>query len=145
MAITVSLFNHTSQLFASGANLSTDTYKLKLYSALSPNLANTTLAQVNATGTESSAGTGYTAGGESLANVAVTTVTTNDSKFDADDVTWTASGGTIVAAYGVIYNDTDTNDPPLAVIDFDGSQTATDGADFKVAWNASGIFTFTVA
>ena len=103
MAITVTLFNHTSQLFASGANLSTDTYKLKLYSALTPNVANTTLAQVNATGTEASAGTGYTAGGQALANVAVTTVTTNDSKFDADDVTWTASGGTIVAAYGVVY------------------------------------------
>lgn len=145
MAITVSLFNHTAQLFASGANLSTDTYKIKLYAALSPNLANTTLAAVNSTGTEATAGTGYTAGGQALANVAVTTVTTNDSKFDADDVTWTASGGTIVAAYGVIYNDTDANDPPLAVINFDGTQTATDGADFKVAWNASGIFTFTVS
>jgi hypothetical protein len=108
-------------------------------------VANTTLAQVNATGTEASAGTGYTAGGQALANVAVTTVTTNDSKFDADDVTWTASGGTIVAAYGVVYNDTDANDPPLAVINFDGTQTAADGAAFKVAWNASGIFTFTVA
>ena len=145
MAITVSLFNHTAQLFASGANLSTDTYKIKLYSALAPNLANTTLAQVDATGTEASAGTGYTAGGQALANVAVTTVSTNDSSFSADDVTWTASGGTIVAAYGVIYNDTDTNDPPLAVINFDGTQSATSGAAFKLAWNASGIFTFTVA
>jgi len=144
MAITVTLFNHAAKLFASGANAAADTYKLKLYSALTPNAANTTLAQVDATGTEATAGTGYTAGGQALANVAVTTVTTNDSKFDADDVTWTASGGTIVAAYGVIYNDTDANDPPLAYINFDGTQTATDGADFKVTWNASGIFTFTV-
>jgi hypothetical protein len=75
----------------------------------------------------------------------VTTVTTNDAKFDANDVTWTASGGSIAAAYGVIYNDTDTNDPPLAYIDFDGTQSAGDGTDFLVSWNASGIFTFTVA
>lgn len=72
-------------------------------------------------------------------------VTTNDARFDADDVTWAASGGSIDAAYGILYNDTDANDPPLAFIDFDGAQSACDGTDFKVVWNVSGIFTFTVA
>ena len=145
MAVTITLFNHTAQLFASGANSSSDSYKIKLYSALTPDVTDTTLAEVDATGTEATAGTGYTAGGQALANVAVTTVTTNDAKFDADDVTWTASGGSIDAAYGVIYNDTDTDDPPIAFIDFDGTQSAGDGTDFKVVWNANGIFTFTVA
>lgn len=143
MAVTITLYDHTAKRFAEGSNSSSDTYKLKLYSALAPSAAHTTLAAVDAAGTEATAGTGYTAGGAALANVAVTTVTTNDAKFDADDVTWTASGGSIAAAYGVIYNDTDANDPPLAYIDFDGTQTATDGADFQVTWNASGIFTFT--
>lgn len=143
MAVTITLYDHTAKRFAEGANSSSDTYKLKLYSALTPSAAHTTLAAVDAAGTEATTGTGYTAGGATLANVAVTTVTTNDAKFDADDVTWTASGGSIAAAYGVIYNDTDANDPPLAYIDFDGTQTATDGAEFKATWNASGIFTFT--
>lgn len=143
MAVTISLYNHTAQLFASGANLAADTYKVKLYASATFSAANTTLASI--TGTEATTGTGYTAGGQTLANVAVTTVTTNDAKFDADDVTWTASGGSITAAYAVIYNDTDANDPPIAFIDFDGSQSAGDGTDFKIVWNANGIFTFTVA
>lgn len=143
MAVTISLYNHTAKLFAEGSNASGDTYKVKLYTAATFNAANTTLAGI--TGTEATTGTGYTAGGQALANVAVTTVTTNDAKFDADDLTWTASGGSITASYGVIYNDTDANDPPLAFIDFDGSQSAGDGTDFKISWNANGIFTFSVA
>lgn len=145
MAVTITLYDHTAKRFAEGTNASGDTYKLKLYSALTPSAAHTTLALVDAAGTEATTGTGYTAGGQALANVAVTTVTTNDAKFDADDVTWTASGGSIAAAYGVIYNDTDANDPPVAYIDFGGTQTAGDGTDFLVSWNASGIVTFTVA
>jgi hypothetical protein len=143
MAVTISLYNHTAKLFAEGSNAAADTYKIKLYSAATFSAADTTLAGI--TGTEATTGTGYTAGGQALANVAVTTVTTNDAKFDADDVTWTASGGPIAAAFGVIYNDTDAGDPPLAFIDFDGTQSAGDGTDFKVVWNANGIFTFTVA
>lgn len=143
MAVTISLYNHAAKLFAEGSNAAADTYKLKLYSAATFTAADATLAGI--TGTEATTATGYTAGGQALANVAVTTVTTNDAKFDADDVTWTASGGSIDAAYGVIYNDTDANDPPIAFIDFDGTKSAGDGTDFKVVWNASGIFTFTVA
>ena len=143
MAVTISLYNHTAKLFADGSNAVGDTYKVQLYSAATFDATNTTLAGI--TGTEATTGTGYTAGGATLANVAVTTVTTNDAKFDADDVTWTASGGSITASYAVIYNDTDANDPPLAFIDFDGSQSAGDGTDFKIVWNANGIFTFTVA
>jgi hypothetical protein len=143
MAVTISLYNHTAKLFAEGSNAAADTYKVKLYTAATFNATHTTLAGVG--GTEATTGTGYTAGGPSLANVAVTTVTTNDAKFDADDVTLTASGGSITASYGVIYNDTDANDPPLAFIDFDGSQSAGAGTDFKIIWDAAGIFSFTVA
>lgn len=143
MAVTISLYNHTAKLFADGSNAVADTYKVKLYTAATFNAANTTLAGI--TGTETTAANGYTAGGQALSNVSVTTVTTNDAKFDADDLTWSASGGSITAAYGVLYNDTDVNDPPIAFIDFDGTQTAGDQTDFKIIWNASGIFTFTVA
>jgi len=143
MAVTISLYNQTAKLFADGSNAVADTYKVALYTAATFDATNTTLAGV--TKTEATTGTGYTAGGQALANVAVTTVTTNDAKFDADDVVWTASGGSITASYAIIYNDTDANDPPLAFIDFDGSQSAGDTTDFKVVWNANGIFTFTVA
>lgn len=143
MAVTVSIYNHTAQRFASGANASTDTYKVMLCTAATFNAADTTLAGI--TKTEVASGNGYTTTGASLVSVAVTTVTTNDAKFDANDVTWTVpAAGTLTASYGILYNDTDANDPPVAFIDFDGSKSATDGAIFQIIWNADGIFTFTV-
>jgi hypothetical protein len=142
MAVSISLYNHTAKLFADGSLAVGDTYKVKLLSAATFDASHTTLAATG--GTEATGGTGYTSGGQALANVAVTTVTTNDAKFDADDVTWTASGGSITASYAIVYNDTDADDPPLAFIDFDGSQSAGDGTDFKIVWNASGVFSFTV-
>lgn len=143
MAVTISLYNHTAAKFADGSFAVGDTYKVMLCSAATFTAADTTLAGI--TKTEISSGTGYTTGGATLANVAVTTVTTNDAKFDADDVTWTASGGAIAASYAIIYNDTDADDPPLAFINFGGEESAGDGTDFLLVWNANGIVTFTVA
>lgn len=143
MPVSISLYNHTAQRFASGANAAADTYKVKLLTAATFNATHTTLAATG--GTEVASGNGYTTGGATLANVAITTVTTNDAKFDADDVVWSASGGAITASYAILYNATDTDSPPVAFINFDGSESAGDGTDFKIVWNASGIVTFTVA
>lgn len=143
MAPTISLYNHTRARFASGANAVGDTYKVKLLTAATFNATHTTLAATG--GTEVANGNGYTTGGATLANVAVTTVNTNQAKFDADDVTWAASGGAITASFAILYNNTDVDDPPVAFIDFDGAETAGTGTDFKIIWNANGIVTFTVA
>jgi hypothetical protein len=143
MAVTISLYNHSAKRFASGENAEGDTYKAKLLTAATFNATHTTLSATG--GTEVANAYGYTTGGAALANVAVTTVTTNDAKFDADDVVWSASGGSIAAAYAILYNDTDANDPPVAFIDFGGTETAGAGTDFRLVWNASGILTFTVA
>jgi len=141
VAVTVSLYNHTTARFASGANASTDTYKVKLLTAATFDATHTTLAATG--GTEVASGTGYTTGGQDLTNVTVSTVTTNDAKFDADDVTWSASGGSIAASYAILFNDTDTDDPPLLFIDFGTEESAGDGTDFKIVWNADGIVSFT--
>lgn len=143
MAPSISLYNHTTARFANGANAVGDTYKLMLCSAATFDAANTTLAGI--TKTETASGTGYTTGGATLAGVAVATVTTNDAKFDADDVSITATGGSIAATHGILYNDTDANDPPVAFINFDGTITANDGVPFVVQWNANGIVTFATA
>jgi hypothetical protein len=143
VAVTISLYNHTAKRFADGSNAVGDTYKVKLLTAATFDAAHTTLAATG--GTEATTGTGYTAGGQALSGVTVTTITTNDAKFDADDVTWTASGGAITASYAILYNDTDTDDPPVAFIDFGGSESASSGTDFIIVWNASGIFTWTVS
>jgi hypothetical protein len=143
VAITVSLYNHTAKLFADGSNAAGDTYKVMLCTAATFDATNTTLAGV--TKTEVAGSFGYTTGGQALTSVTVTTTTTNDATFDAADAQWTASGGALTASKAIVYNDTDANDPPLALIDFGGSQSASDGNIFKLAWNASGIFTWTVA
>ena len=140
MAVTISLYNHTARRFADGSNAAGDTYKVKLFTAATFDATHTT--ETAAGGTEVS-NTGYTAGGAILANVAITTVTTNDAKFDADDVTWTATGAALAAGFARVYNSTDS--APVAFIDFGGEESAPAGTDFKIVWNASGIFTFTVA
>jgi hypothetical protein len=143
VAVTVSLYNHTAKRFADGANAVGDTYKVALYTAATFDAANTTLAGI--TKTEVANGDGYTTGGVALTGVAVTTVSTNGAKFDANDASWSATGSGITASYAIIYNDTDADDPPVALIDFDGSQVAADGTDFLIVWNASGIFTWSVS
>lgn len=142
MAVTISLYDHTALRFANGSNVAGDTYKLKLLTAATFDATHTTLAATG--GTEVANGNGYTTGGATLGGVAITQ-SGNDAKFDANDVTWTASGGSIVASYGILYNDTDTDDPPVVFIDFDGSQSADDQTDFKILWDAAGIVTFIVS
>jgi hypothetical protein len=91
-------------------------------------------------------GTGYTAGGATVGSVTVSYDTgTNVLSFDANDVTWTAAS--VTARYGVLYDATPGSDatrPLIGWIDFGGDVTST-GADFTIAWNASGIGAVTVA
>lgn len=144
MPVTVSQFDHNAQRFAAGLNAATDTYKVALYTSATFLASATTLAGVTKVEVGTS-GTGYTATGATLSGVAITQVG-NDAKFDANDVSWSVpAAGTLSAAYAILYNDTDANDPPLLFIDFDGTKTVTDGGIFQIIWDATGIVTFTVA
>lgn len=143
MAITVSVYNHTSRLFFSGANAEADTYKILLATSATFTASDTTLAGV--TYTEVANGNGYTTGGAALTNVAVTTVTTNDAKFTADTVSWLAGASPLSASKAILYNDSDANDSPLALIDFGQTETAEAGTEFRIVWDINGIFTLTLA
>jgi len=88
-------------------------------------------------------GTGYTAGGATLANKSVTyTSGTNVTKFDADDVSWTSS--TITARYAVVYDSTGTASTSALIgyVDFGSNQSSSSGT-FSIVWDAAGIFTTT--
>lgn len=122
----------------------TDTIKLALFtSSYTPNL--NTDASFSALSGEVS-GNGYTAGGNTLANAswdaAAGTLT-----FDADDTVFTASGGSIVCRYAVIYNASagGTNDLIASCLldNTPGDVTVTDGNTLTIAMNASGVFTIT--
>jgi len=83
-------------------------------------------------------GTGYTAGGETLANAAVTQGAT--TKWDADDVVW--SNASFTAYHAVIYDDTLTGDDLIASIDF-GEAKQVSNSTFTISWDAAGIITLT--
>ena len=91
-------------------------------------------------------GTGYTAGGQTLATKAVTyDAATNVTMLDAGDVTWAAS--TITARYAVVYDSTpgtSATQPLYGYVDFGSDQSSTSG-NFTITWDATGIFRFTVA
>lgn len=83
-------------------------------------------------------GTGYTAGGNTLGSLALTQ-SAGTIKFDAADTSW--SSATITNARGaVIYDDTLTDDPLIAYIDF-GADFSSSNGTFTIAFNAGGIFT----
>ena len=150
MAVTVSTYNHTAtKLLNLGVDPQSANFFLELLNSSATFVAtHTTKSAVDNTGGYEVYGNGWTQGGENLENVAVTTVTTNDAKLDADDVQITASGGSIGPAdAALVYVDEDGGGTytPLWFIDFGESKTATVGNVFPVIWSASGIAQVTVA
>ncbi len=90
-------------------------------------------------------GTGYTAGGATLASKTLTyTAGTNTIAIDAADLAWTTS--TITARGLVIYKSTGTGStsPLLGFIDFGADVVSTAGT-FTVTFDAGGIGTFAVS
>lgn len=91
-------------------------------------------------------GTGYTAGGATLGNKAVTyDSATNTTILDADDTTWASS--TITARYAVIYDSspaTNATRPLIGYVDFTSDQSSNAGS-FTLTWDATGIVRVTVA
>jgi hypothetical protein len=118
-------------------DLDTDTIKVMLTtSAYTPDQDS---HEFKSSVTNEVSGTGYTAGGATLANKSVTQDNTdNEGVFDADDVTWASS--TITARYAVIYKDTGSaaTSPIIAILDF-GSDKISSNGNFTIAWAAEGI------
>lgn len=138
---TATLYNHAAKLFANGEVNLAD-LKLMLLNNHSFSAAHTNISSIEA---DEVSGAGWDAGGEAIANAAVTTVNTDEAKLDADDVSVTATGGNIGPADGaVIYQDSVGEEYPLVYIDFEGEQTAGEGTPFNVNWNAAGIISWPV-
>lgn len=80
-----------------------------------------------------------------LANV-TSTQTSGTYKLSADDLTLTASGGSVAAfRYIIIYDDTVTSpaDPVIGYYDYGTSLTLNDGDTFTIDIGANGILTLT--
>lgn len=142
MAVTINVYDHTTAKLLGDTFSPTHTYKINLYSAFTFNATHTTKAQVEAAATQLPTAAGYTQDNYVLTNVVTTQVTTNDAMWDADNVVWTASGGSISASHAMVYNDTVTDDPPLFVVNFGETILAQDALTFRLNWNANGILRF---
>ncbi len=104
------------ELFLGVHDLDTDVLKIALYTSaanLGPaTTVNTTTAEVS--------GTGYTAGGETLTNVTVSSA--NEIAYvDFDNPTW--AGASFTARGALIYNSSKSN-KAMFVLDFGTNQTA---------------------
>lgn len=96
---------------------------------------------------ELATGSGYTASDGAGAGKALSSVTSSQPvagtwMLDAADVTWTAAGGSIgPARHCIIFDDTITSPANALLFDvnFGVDETAGDGTDFVVTWDANGI------
>lgn len=124
---------------ASGA----DVIKVILVSGHTPDIdAHTQYSDVS--GDEYGTGDGYTAGGETLGSQDVTQDNANDrGKFDGANVTWSSLGALSPAtpSHTIMYDDTHGSD--LLIAYWELGSTATNGGDYTLEWNASGIILLT--
>jgi len=117
-AITVSF---KQDLMSPGGNLEAQTLKCALYDNTAT-LNENTAAYITANEISDS-GTNYTTGGATLTNVTITTDGTT-AIFDADNVSF--ANATISAQAALIYNANNANSS-IAVLDFGGVKTSTNG------------------
>lgn len=102
------------------------------------------VSDVKAVATEAS-GTGYSAGGATLATVSWSASGHAYTLDFSTDPTWNAGGGSLAAAYALFYDATpgsDATNPVICYWDFGGTITATN-ATFTLTLNASGVLTVT--
>ena len=128
MAMTTGVNNQfKSEVMLAEHNLQSNTLKVILVSS-SQNVSAggpNTYASVTS---QLANGNGYTTGGETLATVSVSTVDSS-GVVDFADVSW--SSATFSANGCVIYNDSHSSKSVIAVYDFGGEKSATNG-EFKL-------------
>lgn len=131
--------NFKEQLALKGIDLDNDTFKVVLLNGWSITPDGASLGYADVSGNEISP-SGYVAGGETLANTAVTQDDANNwAKWDADNVTWASLGAATITA-AVIYDDTVVGDPIVCAFEI---ATNSNGGDYTLSFGANGIITLT--
>lgn len=120
MAITQALPTSFKSEVLQGVHLSSDTYKIALFTSSATLDASTTVYSA----TNEVVGTGYTAGGATLSGYSVTTSGTTAILDWTTDPSWTTA--TITARGALIYNATKSN-KAVYVINFGADKTSTSG------------------
>lgn len=143
MAITVKFFGLTMKKIAqqdgADVNYLTGTVKISLHTVTwTPD--RDVHDFFNDATNEVAAGSGYNAGGETLAGKTITYDSASDEiRWDANDVTWTFTASK-TWRYGVIYIDTagaSSTDPLYALLTWDSDQSVSTA--YTLVWDAAGI------
>jgi hypothetical protein len=144
MAVTAHVYPQVQQKLGTKAiNLSADSLKAALFASYTYSTAHATMTDVKGAGAEAS-GTGYTAGGQALTSVTLTT-SGSTTTLTCANPSWASS--TITAAYVVFYDasgGTDATNFPICYWDLGGSQSSSSGT-FTLTINGSGLVTFTAS
>ena len=128
MAISQGVCNSFKEEVLTGVHdIENDTIKIALFTSSATLDADTTAYAT----TNEVVGTGYTAGGNTLAGAAVT-LDGSVAIVDFNDTTWASAS--ITARGALIYNSSKAN-RAIAVLDFGSDKTSTDG-DFSVIFPA---------
>lgn len=143
--MTVTAHTYTKLAASLGAktmNLTSDTLKVMLLSAYTPGEdTHQFVSDVKGAGTEAS-GTGYSAGGLTLASVTFTE-SGHVYTLSCTSPAWTSSS--IAAAFAVFYDSTpgtDATNPVMCYWDLGGTQTSSAGT-FTLTISGSGLITVT--
>lgn len=118
-----------------GANVGSDSFAVALTAAANaPVATNSLIADL----TEIS----YTNCSSRALTTATSAQTSGTFKLDFNDLTLTASGGSVGPfRYVVVYDDTLTGDPLVAWFDYGSEITLADGESIAIGINASGFYT----
>ena len=106
-----------AQLYQGIHDLTTDVIKIALYTG-NANLNEDTTAY---SATNEVVATGYTPGGETMTGITIST-SGSTAYVNFANVSWTAA---LTARCALIYNDTATGNPSIAVLDFGADKTST--------------------
>lgn len=127
-----------------GGNILTDTMKAALATSSFSYNQDTHFQYSDFSANEAS-GTGYTVGGVTLANKAVSAydLALNKTRFTADPALWTGLSG-LSFRYAIVYNSSAATKLVYAVVDFGTTQTV--AGSYQVTWDATlGIVNHTVS
>jgi len=143
MATVTQLYNHTVNRFNTGANGTGDTYKIMLGNGFTFSGSHTTLASVKATGTEVY-GNGWDLGGEAITPTWAV-ATTDGASWTFDELIVAIAGGSLgpFDSY-VIFNETDTDDPPVALVTMESALTVTAGNSASIKPPSGGLIVWAV-
>ncbi len=119
-----------------------DTFKMALFTSAS-NANDPTVATYGALTNEVASANGYTTGGVTLSGVTLSQ-STSTVTWTTANAAWTASGGSIVCRYAVIYDSTTGDAICWSLLDnTPANVTTTDGNTLTIQISPSGVFTVT--